>query len=125
MQAIERFPRRPDQIPRARSFVRETLDRWGVPGVTDDVALMTSELFTNAVLHGAGRVEVRLALSPSRIRIEVWDDGGRVDLQAPSQPVPVAQLSGRGLGIVGRVAVEWGSDGFSRRTRVWAEVLRD
>jgi anti-sigma regulatory factor (Ser/Thr protein kinase) len=125
MQAIEHFPRHPDQIPRARSFVRETLERWGVTHPAEDVALMTSELFTNAVLHGDGLVELRVELSPSRIRVEVWDDGGRVELRPPPQPVPVAQLSGRGLGIVGQLAVEWGSDGFARRTRVWAEVLRD
>lgn len=125
MQVIEHFQRRSDQIPRARSFVRNTLRQWGADGVTEDVALMASELFTNAVLHGAGVVEVRLAMSPSRIRVEVWDDGSSVELEPAPEPVPASQLSGRGLGIVRRLAADWGSDGFARRTRVWAEVLRD
>ena len=125
MQVIQHFQRRSDQIPRARSFVRSTLKAWGADGAVEDVALMASELFTNAVLHGAGGVEVRLAMSPSRIRVEVWDDGSRVQLEPPRGLVPASQLSGRGLGIVRRVAAEWGSDGFARRTRVWAEVVRD
>jgi anti-sigma regulatory factor (Ser/Thr protein kinase) len=126
MQAIAQFPRRSDQIPRARTFVRATLQAWGIDRPSDDVALMASELFTNAVLHGAGAVEVRVELLPSRIRIEVWDEGHSVELVArPPERVPPARLSGRGLGIVGRLAADWGSDGFARRTRVWAEVLRD
>src|SRR5690606_32533825 len=60
MQATERFTRRADQVPAARFFVGDTLRRWGVTSRLDDVVLMTSELFTNAVLHGDGAVQVSL-----------------------------------------------------------------
>ena len=42
----------------------------------EDLALVVSELVTNAVVHGAGgELELRLAGSPSMLRIEVTDGG--------------------------------------------------
>jgi anti-sigma regulatory factor (Ser/Thr protein kinase) len=89
----------------------------------DDVVLVASELFTNSVVHGDGEVEVRLKLTARRIRVEVWD-GGVAPL--PLRPLPdvPGRLSGRGLGIVDKLAVEWGSGGTNHRTRVWAELSR-
>lgn len=123
MQVIEQFPRQTGQIPRARSFVRETLRSWGIGRETDDVVLLASELFTNSVVHGDGVVELRLKLLPRRIRVEVWDGGEAPLPLRPLPPMP-GRLSGRGLGIVDKIAVEWGSGGTTQRTRVWAELLR-
>jgi anti-sigma regulatory factor (Ser/Thr protein kinase) len=123
MQVIERFPRQTGQIPRARSFVRETLRSWGVDRGADEIVLLASELFTNSVIHGAGEVELRLKLLPRRIRVEVWD-GGVASLPLVPLPDVPGRLSGRGLGIVDRLAVEWGSGGTTQRTRVWAELPR-
>ena len=123
MQAIEQFPRQTRQIPRARRFVRETLKRWGIGREADDVVLLASELFTNSVVHGGGEVELRLKLLPRRIRVEVWD-GGVAPLPLEPLPEMPGRLSGRGLGIVDKLAVEWGSGGTTHRTRVWAELNR-
>jgi anti-sigma regulatory factor (Ser/Thr protein kinase) len=42
----------------------------------EDLALVVSELVTNAVLHGPdGDLEIRLSGTPSMIRIEVSDGG--------------------------------------------------
>jgi anti-sigma regulatory factor (Ser/Thr protein kinase) len=88
----------------------------------DAVAYVVTELFANAVLHGStgvgGPVTVFLHLLPGdRVCVEVTDTGGR------SGSVPVVRSdrglasSGRGLGIVDRLAVEWGvlPDGAGHR----------
>lgn len=123
MQVSEQFSRRTGEIPRARSFVRETLRTWGVSHEADDVVLLASELFTNSIVHGDGQVELRLKLTPRRIRVEVWD-GGVAALPLKPLPEMPGRLSGRGLGIVDKLAVEWGSGGTTHRTRVWAELAR-
>lgn len=124
MQATEHYLRAADQVPEARSFVRRTLASWGITERADDVVLMTSELFTNAVLHGDGVIGVSVRLPPGRIRVEVTDDGTFGDATGSGE-VPPDQITGRGLGIVGQLADMWGGghDG-SGRTCVWLEVDR-
>ena len=108
MQAYAGFGRSSDQIPEARAFVRETLYRWGETSVVNDALLVTSELFTNAVLHGSGRVDIYV--TPER-----WPRPG-------ARPA----LGGRGLGIVDAVASTWGNNfDPAGRTRVWAEMPRE
>ena len=122
MRVTEQFPRRSDQIPRARALVRATLRSWGVHARLDDLLLVASELFTNAVLHGAGRVELSVELLPSAVRVEVLD-GGHPQARMPLAPVAPAQFSGRGLAIVDKVASKWGSaTAPGGGTRVWAEI---
>lgn len=107
----------------ARSFVRDTLVGWGVDHHVDDVVLMASELFTNAVLHGDGRVAVRVALDAGNVRVEVIDDGSSPPTR--QRPVPSAAITGRGLSIVATLADSWGKGHDDHgRTRVWLEVPR-
>jgi anti-sigma regulatory factor (Ser/Thr protein kinase) len=122
MQATGHFARASDQVGRARSFVRETLGAWGLSSRVDDAVLMVSELFTNAVLHGEGDVDVSLVLEDGNLRIEVADDGaGTVPTRARS-PRPES-VTGRGLAIVDALADSWGNGRDQRgRTRVWLEV---
>ena len=42
----------PEQIAVARAFVRGLLDVWGLPAQRDDMELVTSEMVTNAMVHG-------------------------------------------------------------------------
>jgi len=124
MQAYARFGRTTDQVPAARAFVRETLLRWPETGRLGDAMLVTSELFTNAVLHGSGSVDVYVTLSPTSLRIAVVDDGERTATMRP-EPVPATALTGRGLGIVDALASDWGNASDpTGRTRVWAEMPR-
>lgn len=123
MQAYARFRRTTDQIPVARAFVRETLFRWGETSTVDDALLVTSELFTNAVLHGSGQIDVYVTLAPEALRIAVVDDGRRTPETWPER-VPAA-VGGRGLAIVDTLASTWGNNlDPSGRTRVWAEMPR-
>jgi anti-sigma regulatory factor (Ser/Thr protein kinase) len=125
MQAYARFRRTSDQIPEARAFVRETLFRWGETSRVKDALLVTSELFTNAVLHGSGRIDVYVTLDPEALRIAVVDDGLR-----PPDPWPRRDATptpgGRGLQIVDALASTWGNNfDPAGRTRVWAEMPRE
>jgi anti-sigma regulatory factor (Ser/Thr protein kinase) len=122
MRVTEQFPRRSDQIPRARALVRTTLRSWGVHARLDDLLLVASELFTNAVLHGDGHVELSLELRSGAVRLEVVD-GGHPRVRMPLAPVAPSMFSGRGLAIVDRVASEWGSATAPHGgTSVWAEI---
>jgi anti-sigma regulatory factor (Ser/Thr protein kinase) len=124
MQAYARFRRTTHQIPAARAFVRDTLYRWGETSAVDDATLVTSELFTNAVLHGSGRVDVYLTLDPEALRIAVVDDGRRTPERWPKRGARPT-LGGRGLRIVDALASTWGNNfDPTGRTRVWAEMPR-
>jgi anti-sigma regulatory factor (Ser/Thr protein kinase) len=125
VQAYARFGRSSEQIPEARSFVRDTLARWGQTSVVDDALLVTSELFTNAVLHGSGRIDVYITLDPETLRVAVVDDGGRTPDRWPRRGA-TPTLGGRGLRIVDAIASTWGNNfDPAGRTRVWAEMPRE
>lgn len=71
-----------------------------------DLALVTSELLSNAVTAAHGEVRLRVVLDSSRVRLEVEDDGagpadGGDGLAAGSFAVPVPEAdTGRGLFLV-------------------------
>ena len=84
------------------------------PGSTaDDVALMTSELVTNAILHSAshlpgGQVTVSVRTLDDMVRVDVVDQGTLPpDLTAP-------RGLGLGLGIVTALANVFGAEGCDR-----------
>jgi PAS domain S-box-containing protein len=109
----------PGVIGRARAFVARTLRGWGL---TDDLiepaVLCASELVTNAVRHGEGMVELAVSRYPDRVRIAVEDDSS-----APPQPrrPGVTSIGGRGLDVVARLALDWGSASRGTGKVVWAE----
>lgn len=128
METSRSFERNPAQIPVVRRYVRATLAEWGLDGghgsVLDDVVLMASELFTNAVLHGEGNVDVTVGLEDDCVRLAVADRGNAgVPLLARTPPTEA--FTGRGLRIVDRLAVGWGSRRHHRGgTEVWLEIPR-
>lgn len=93
-----------------RRFVLKVLDECFGPGhpdddTRDDIALVATELLTNAAR--AARALVRLSVDVHRTWIEVV-----VTDDAPGRPQPRAttalDTSGRGLSIVDALATEWG-----------------
>ncbi|WP_405931079.1 ATP-binding protein [Streptomyces sp. NBC_00827] len=102
------FDRRRTTPSAARSFVAKTLTQWGQTERLDDIRLCTSELATNAVLHGApagGQVLVRVELHATVLRIEVHDGGnGRPEKREARETA----ADGRGLLLVSAVADHWG-----------------
>ena len=109
----------------APAIAREQLRRFvgNLPDATvDDAVLMTSELVTNAVLHGQPEITLWLRLETDRLTVAVTDLGDAIlDCARP----PPRQASGRGLVIVDALATRWGVN----RTRgrlgksVWFELV--
>ena len=100
------LPARPESVRRARGFVVDAARRAGCRGsVVDTAAVATSELVTNAVVHGRGPISVRVVSEADRFRVEVQDG-------APGLPRRVdphdAGDGGRGLEIVDAFSQEWG-----------------
>ncbi len=102
----------PDEVRRAREFVRAALadarptaEREGV------VLLLVSELVTNAVLHGRSRIELEVSLharsagNMSAVLLAVTDESPLLPRQRRQADLPE---NGRGLAIVAELADEWG-----------------
>ncbi|MEU5197272.1 ATP-binding protein [Streptomyces scabiei] len=107
--ARSRYPTNTAYVRTARDRVRRVALDWGLTeSVTDDLALLTSELVTNAVIHvgsATGReIGVTLRLSPECVRLEVRDSGAT--LPTPREPDQEDQ-NGRGLLLVGMLADRW------------------
>jgi hypothetical protein len=99
----------------ARHLTVNQLHCWDIPrgtDVSDTAALIVAELAANAAIHGRvpGRdFELRLALMPGTLRIEVSDTRTERRPPAPGAvppPQPLAE-SGRGLILVDVLADRW------------------
>ncbi|WP_149264686.1 ATP-binding protein [Actinomadura sp. K4S16] len=103
-----------------RRYVDGALELEGIGA--EDVQLITSELATNAVEHGAGdRMALVLTGDGERVRVELTDGGGgEPRVRAPGDD----EEGGRGLVIVTAVAERWGVRREGGGTCVWAEVAR-
>ncbi|HEV2376436.1 MAG TPA: ATP-binding protein [Streptosporangiaceae bacterium] len=126
----------PSAVPCARSHAVLVVREWGLGHLADSVALVVSELTTNAVQasqglsghtwqgqHHYGRPPVRLALSTdgTSVLVEVWDaNEGEQQQQQPGAD----DMSGRGLVIVDALAEETGTSRLEGTTGkvVWALV---
>jgi PAS domain S-box-containing protein len=106
-------------IAEARHFVQEHLERWQVPdAVLRDLELVTSELVTNAMVHGGAPVDVRLQLDGARVVLEVQDDAAS-SVPRPQDPDDDDE-HGRGLRIVETLSDEWGMRSTERGKCVWS-----
>src|SRR4051794_20627718 len=114
-----------DAVPRARRFTAEVLASADAAlvdaALVDDAQLVVTELVTNALLHGAAPVVLRISPSPSRVRIEVEDTGREMPIRMRDN---VEAMTGRGLSLVSRVTRGWGVEpaGDGQGKVVWAEV---
>lgn len=107
--SLWRFPAHPASVARARQAVAETLPQCLRSRLGGDLGLLTSELLTNAIRHGARPEEdelVELVLWPAdgHYWLAVSDPGGGKPLLA--HPAPDAE-TGRGLLLVDHLATTW------------------
>ena len=113
-------------LPPEAASVREARHRVadttaGYPeDVCTTVALLTSELASNAVVHARTPFTVTATIDREIIRVAVSDAGGP---QRPAIPVrePMAE-GGWGLSMVATAANRWGVDDDDGRTTVWFEI---
>ena len=76
----------------ARRFVGECLNAWGLAGLSERTLLAVSELMTNAVTHGRGRIGVTLNASGDRLHVAVADEGRSTPVM--QKPDPEHQIAG-------------------------------
>ena len=107
-----------EAVPAVRRFVSHVLSAWGEDDLQADVALVTSEMATNSVVH---------AKSPFRARVDRTDDVIRVTIEdtghghAEPRAATLEDLDGRGVQIIDALAHRWGSDVMVGGKTVWAE----
>jgi two-component sensor histidine kinase len=89
-----------------------------------DVALVISELLSNALRHAAplpgSKIRVAWRIDADSVQVSVRDGGGPTvpELGEPTQ----AATGGRGLRIVQKLSRSWGTTTGDEGTTVWAEV---
>ncbi len=117
--AARTFGRRPEAVPAARRFVRESLA--GQP-TCSDAELLACELVTNAVQHaaGTGRVTVTVFRRGEVVRVDVIDDG-RSGLPHWREATGQDE-GGRGFQLVNEIARRWGFLREPAGTCVWFEI---
>ncbi|WP_326801009.1 ATP-binding protein [Streptomyces sp. NBC_01788] len=104
-----RFPAHPISVRRARHAVAESLPHVLRPHLGDDLGLLTSELVTNAIRHGACREDedlIELVLWPAdgHYWLAVSDPGtGKPEVARPDTD----SETGRGLLLVDSLATAW------------------
>ncbi|MEU8618428.1 ATP-binding protein [Streptomyces sp. NPDC048623] len=117
------LPARTESVARARRLAEERLILWGCDtGIRDTVALVVSELVTNAVVHTASaRIVCEIREDEERLRIAVCDEGGPA---GPRIRDCGEEERGRGLILVDALCAAWGADrtGHGTAQIVWAEL---
>ena len=108
-----------DAVPRARQFVVDALGEAPVDQ-REDAEFIVAELVTNALLHGAPPVVLRVRRSPETVRLDVEDQGRQRPVLMRTR---TDAMTGRGLGLVGYLARTWGVEATADGGKVvWAEL---
>lgn len=116
------LPSAPEAAARARRYLERVGRDW--PGDLLDLALLlTSEVVTNAVRYGRGRVTLTIHATAGRVRIEVGDENPAPVERLHHESPQVAE-GGRGLHILDALATRWGSTARSEPPGklVWFEL---
>ncbi len=117
------LPFQADSVKTARDVTRSTLADWGLTELSDDAALVVSELVTNAVRYAmyAGHrrgIELLLMRVSPHVLLAVADPSD--EMPTRKEPDFVSE-NGRGLYIVETYSQRWGWDPLdSGGKAVWA-----
>src|SRR4051794_1400210 len=105
VMAEQAFPAHAEAVATARRWVKELLERWALPvPTTEDAALLTSELATNAVIHAHSPFDVSVRQERAVVRVSVADDVHRLPVLRENP----TGIGGRGLRLVQALASDWG-----------------
>ena len=109
----------PASVARIRRFAADACRVSAPRADCDTVSLLVSEVATNALVHGAGQVLVRVVPTEAGVRIEVVDG-------SPALPRPrdasMLDEGGRGLALVEALSSAWGAEPSEGGKTVWFEV---
>jgi anti-sigma regulatory factor (Ser/Thr protein kinase) len=104
----------------ARRLTAQTLHRLPADVIADAEVVVT-ELVTNALLHGAPPIILRVRGRRDRLRIEVIDCGRAVPLRIQRN---ADGMTGRGIAVVESLSNAWGVEPSGGGKLVWAELGR-
>ncbi len=108
----------------ARSFVTQTVGEifsGAVPaGLCDDLALVVSELVTNAVRAGSPTVRVAIGEDGRRVVLRVTDEAAGWPAERAAD---ANDPGGRGLPLVRALSTDWGVQPQGNGKVVWAELV--
>ena len=99
----------------ARDYVRQHACHQHAFIALDALLLVTSELITNAVLHGAPPITLHLSCLISEVRLTISDTGPRL-------PREQGTRGGLGLLIVAGISRKWGTTPLLAGKEVWCRV---
>lgn len=113
-------------VAAARTFVRDTLQGWGLTDIVDDAVVLTSELVTNAVVHAGTTADVVCIRADTGVRVEVAD-------RYPEREVPLQsngghhfghpdREGGRGLLLCAALATRWGVEYTATHKHIWFQL---
>jgi anti-sigma regulatory factor (Ser/Thr protein kinase) len=119
------FPAEPGAVRAARSVVRQALEQWGLTAVSDVTVLLVSELVTNALRYASGPIGVRMGFrrdvdgDAPVLLVEVSDP---VDEPPRERRAAPEDEGGRGLQLVARASLRWGTRRGTAGKSVWFEL---
>ena len=115
------LPPEPASAGRARALARERLTAY--PDETQTtVALLVTELVTNAILHARTPMQLTMEAQPDHVRICVED---RSRERPEVRHYDADAVTGRGLALVEQLSSSWGIETNSSGKVVWCEVAVD
>jgi anti-sigma regulatory factor (Ser/Thr protein kinase) len=111
----------PTSVGAARRFVRDVLmSRQVADGVVDTVELLTSEVVTNAIIHGRSGPQLAVEIGECAVRVAVRDLSPKLPVRHVGR---LDDVSGRGVVIVEELASAWGVEQEGNGSKqVWFEV---
>ena len=112
------LPPQASSVSRARAAVREVTLPPGLDAVIDDLVLATSEVVTNALVHAATAIQLRVRVSDTGLRVEVADGSPHLPVRRDHSR---GAGTGRGLHLVGEVTDDWGACPEPTGKFVWFE----
>lgn len=110
----------PRSVALVRRYAVDVCRELGWGDSADTVALLVSEVATNAVLHSYGaEIRVRVLDHGLRLRVEVSDGSPELPVMRGARPT---DEDGRGLALVEALAVAWGADARPDGKTSWFEI---
>ena len=122
------WDRTEETVSAARHAVVDQLREWGIddadPGyaVLDTIALVVTELASNAVKAGSGPIVVELEAHRPNVEVRVIDDSHETPFVRAPGP---SESGGRGLMIVQALSEHWGFSVTKEGKIVWARIAVD
>jgi anti-sigma regulatory factor (Ser/Thr protein kinase) len=116
------LPPTPQAPALAREHVRSLGSSWP-PQVMESVLLAVTEVVTNAVRYGKGRLEFGVQVDDGTVRVEVSDDNPEPPQRRPRTPDGLVE-GGLGLHLLDAITRAWGTDTREKPPgkTVWIEV---